>query len=105
MSPPSERKRVFEYRERLVETCRRYHVSKLSIFGSALRQDFRADSDVDVLVEFEPDWVPGLVRLQRMEEELAPLFGNHKVDLQTPKSISRFFRDRVVKEAVVQYEG
>ena len=90
-------------RERLVETCRRYHVRKLSIFGSALREDFRADSDVDVLVEFEPGHTPGFFRLFDMECELSDLFGGRKVDLRTPQDLSRHFRDEVLAQAEVQY--
>ncbi|MDZ7309553.1 MAG: nucleotidyltransferase domain-containing protein [candidate division KSB1 bacterium] len=74
---------------------------KLSLFGSILRDDFRDDSDIDVLVEFEPGHVPGL-RFIRMERELSELFAR-KVDLNTPKFLSRFFRDQVLNEAEVLY--
>lgn len=81
--------------------CLRHHIRKLSIFGSALRPDFRPDSDVDVLVEFEPGHTPGLAFFD-MEVELSELLGR-KVDLNTPGFLSRFFRDRVLREAEVQY--
>ena len=81
--------------------CLRHHIRKFAIFGSALRPDFRPDSDVDVLVEFEPGHAPGLDFFD-MEIELSELFGR-KVDLNTPGFLSRFFRDRVIREAEVQY--
>lgn len=81
--------------------CRQNHIRKLSLFGSILRDDFRDDSDIDVLVEFEPGHVPGL-RFIRMERELSELFAR-KVDLNTPKFLSRFFRDQVLNEAEVLY--
>ena len=83
--------------------CRRHHIRRLAFFGSVLRDDFAPDSDVDVLVEFEPGSVPGLFGLARMERELAALLGGRKVDLRTPEDLSRYFRQTVLDEAVVQY--
>jgi predicted nucleotidyltransferase len=90
-------------REKIADFCRRYHIVRLSFFGSVLRHDFRATSDIDVLVEFEPEHVPGLLRLARIERELSALLGNRKVDLRTPQDLSRYFRDEVVATAEVQY--
>lgn len=90
-------------KNRIANFCRRHHISRLAIFGSALRDDFRPDSDIDVLVDFEPGHVPGFFRLFDMEEELSALFGGHKVDLRTPEDLSRYFRERTVAEAEVQY--
>jgi predicted nucleotidyltransferase len=87
--------------EMIGEFCRKHHVRKLSLFGSVLRDDFRTDSDIDVLVEFEPGCVPGLAFFG-MEAELSEILG-HKVDLHTPHFLSRYFRDRVMKEAEIQY--
>ncbi len=86
----------------LAALCHRYHIRRLAFFGSVLRDDFGPESDVDVLVEFEPGHVPGFgfVRLQR---ELSALLGR-EVDLHTYRSLSRYFRDQVMKEAEVQYE-
>ena len=81
--------------------CRRHHVRKLALFGSALRDDFRPESDVDVLVEFAPGTRVGL-RFFEMEQELSELVGR-KVDLNTPGFLSRRFREQVLKEAQVQY--
>jgi predicted nucleotidyltransferase len=90
-------------KDKLAEFCRRHHIRKLSFFGSVLRDDFRPDSDIDVLVEFEPGHVPGLAFFG-MEEELAAILGR-KVDLHTPQFLSKYFRDQVVAEAEVQYAG
>lgn len=87
----------------LAAFCRRHHIRKLAFFGSVLRDDFTPDSDVDVLVEFDPSHIPGLIRLAGMELELSKLLGGRKVDLNTPNCLSRYFRDRVVREAQVQY--
>jgi predicted nucleotidyltransferase len=87
----------------LADFCRRHHIRKLSVFGSALRGDLKPDSDIDVLVEFEPGHVPGLIRLAGMERELSGLLGGRKADLRTPAELSRYFRDEVLAEAEVQY--
>ena len=100
-SIPSPRFPVSE--STLAEFCRRHHIKKLALFGSVLREDFSPDSDVDVLVEFEPGHVPGLFKLADMEAELSVLFGGRKVDLRTPSELSRYFRDRVIREAMVLY--
>lgn len=89
-------------REELAEFCRRNQIRRLSLFGSVLREDFGPDSDVDVLVEFEPEAKVGFFALVRMELELSELLG-HKVDLNTPGFLSRYFRDQVLEEAEVQY--
>ena len=86
---------------RIAEFCRKHHIRRLSLFGSVLRQDFHPDSDVDVLVEFEPGHVPGL-DFFAMEIELSEILGR-KVDLNTPGFISPHFRDQVLEEAQVQY--
>lgn len=85
----------------IMQFCRKHHIRKLSVFGSSLRDDFGPDSDVDVLVEFEEDHVPGL-KFFAMERELSETLGR-KVDLHTPRFLSRYFRDQVLAEAEVQY--
>jgi predicted nucleotidyltransferase len=82
--------------------CRRNHIQKLSLFGSVLGDDFRADSDIDVLAEFEPGHVPGF-GIVAIENELSRLAGR-KVDLRTPRDLSRHFREQVIREAEVRYE-
>lgn len=89
--------------EKLAEFCQRNHIRKLSLFGSILREDFGPDSDVDVLVEFEPGHVPGFIRLAGMEIELSAILGGYKVDMNTPQCLSRYFRDEVLATAEVQY--
>ncbi len=92
-------------RERLAAFCREHGIRQLAIFGSALRDDFGPDSDVDLLVEFEPDRIPSLLGVARLERALSPLFGGRKVDLRTAEDLSRYFRQRVIEEAEVQYAG
>ncbi len=89
--------------DEIADFCRRHHIRRLSFFGSVLRDDFGPDSDVDVLVEFEPDHVPGLIRLAGMEIELSQILGGRTVDMNTPQCLSRYFRDQVQAEAKVQY--
>lgn len=90
-------------KDELAEFCHRNHILELSLFGSVLREDFRPDSDVDVLVVFEDGYVPGFFGLARMEEELSELFGGRKVDLRTPQDLSHYFREEVLASASVQY--
>jgi predicted nucleotidyltransferase len=88
----------------IADFCRRHRVRKLSLFGSALRQDFMPESDVDFLVEFEPDYRIGYFGLAGMEMELSELIGR-KADLRTPEELSRHFRQQVVDTAEVKYAG
>lgn len=90
-------------RESIAAFCRKHGIRRLAIFGSALRDDFRPDSDVDVLVEFDPAHTPTLLGIARLERELSRLFGGRKVDLRTPEDLSRYFRQKVIEEAEVQY--
>src|SRR5256885_6085232 len=87
--------------EKVATFCRRHYIRRLAIFGSALRSDFRPDSDLDVLVEFEPGHTPGLAFFA-MEAELSELLGR-KVDLNTPQFLSPDFRDEVMSEAQALY--
>lgn len=86
----------------IVQFCQHNHIIKLSFFGSVLRQDFRPESDIDILVEFEPGKTPGF-RIVTLQQELSELFGGRTVDLRTPNELSRYIRDRVLAEALVQY--
>lgn len=90
-------------KDKVAAFCQDHHIRKLALFGSVLREDFRPESDVDVLVEFEPGHVPGLIRLVSMGFELEELLGGRKVDLRTPEDLSRYFRDEVVATAMVLY--
>ena len=99
--PPKSEVPILFPKEKIAAFCRRHHIKKLAIFGSALRPDFREDSDIDVLVEFEPGHIPGLAFFT-MQDELSEIMGR-KVDLNTSQCLSRYFRDKVLQEAVVQY--
>ncbi|MBI1816051.1 MAG: nucleotidyltransferase family protein [Deltaproteobacteria bacterium] len=87
--------------ETLAAFCRRNDIRRLAVFGSILRGEFGPDSDIDVLVEFEPGHVPGL-KFFELEHELSELLGR-RVDLNTPQCLSPYFRDEVVAEAEVIY--
>ncbi len=90
-------------KERLSEFCRLHHIARLAFFGSVLRDDFGPESDVDVLVEFEPAHVPGLAFF-RIESDLSELLGR-QVDLNTPQFLSPYIRSKVVNEAQTQYDA
>lgn len=87
----------------VADFCRRNGIRKLGLFGSVLTDRFSAESDIDVLVEFQPQQRIGFFRLADMEEELSRLLGGRKVDLRTPMDLSRYFRDDVVRDAYVLY--
>jgi len=89
-------------KEQIARFCKRHHIVKLALFGSVLTGRFTEESDVDVLVEFDPAHVPGMIRLCGMERELSEIIGR-KTDIRTPNDLSRYFRDEVVRTAVVQY--
>ncbi len=98
--------RISMTKEEIAEFCRKNHIKKLAFFGSVLRDDFRSDSDIDVLVEFDKGQPIGLMEVAGMEIELSEILGK-KVDLRTPKELSRYFRDsfrQVLSEAEVQYD-
>ena len=85
--------------------CRKNHIARLALFGSVLRDDFRPDSDVDVLVDFEPGHVPGFMALHHISTELSQLLGGRMVDVVTRKSLNYRIRDRIVDTAEVVYQA
>ncbi|WP_295435993.1 nucleotidyltransferase domain-containing protein [uncultured Thiodictyon sp.] len=87
----------------LAQFCKRHHIRRLSLFGSQLKGTARSDSDLDLLVEFEPEHMPGLLGISGMEIELSDLLGGKRVDLRTAADLSHYFRDEVVRMAEVQY--
>jgi predicted nucleotidyltransferase len=91
-----------EHYDALVVFCQRYHIRRLALFGSILRDDFRPDSDVDVLVEFAPGYTPGLGFI-RMQDELSQLFQGRQVDLMTPKFLNARIRDQILTKARAIY--
>jgi uncharacterized protein len=98
----SDKKTIDLLKEKIAEFCKRNHIRKLSLFGSVLHGDFRPDSDIDLLVEFDPDHIPGLIRLAGMEIELSEILGR-KVDLRTPQDLSPYFRNEVLNSTEEQY--
>lgn len=89
-------------RGRIAAFCQRNGIRRLSLFGSILREDFKLDSDIDFLVEFEPGRVPSLLGMAGLEIELSEMLGR-RVDLRTLEDLSRYFRDEVLERAVPQY--
>ena len=100
---PMEKPQIAVPKAKIAAFCRKNHIRRFSLFGSVLRPDFRQDSDIDVLVEFEPGNGPGYFSLFDMEEELSGILGGRKVDMRTPKELSRYFRQDVIESAVVEY--
>jgi uncharacterized protein len=96
---------LFSDRAALSLVCRRYRIRRLAVFGSVLRGSDRPDSDVDLLVDFDPDARPSLFTMAQIEIELSELLQNRRVDLRTVADLSRYFRDEVVRTALVQYES
>ena len=89
--------------DKIAAVCKKHRICKLSLFGSVLRDDFGPDSDIDVLVEFERGKSPSFFRLFDMEDELSVMLSGRKVDMRTPEDLSRYFKDRVLATAAVQY--
>ena len=88
-------------KEKVAELCKRFHIRRLALFGSVLTNNFKPESDIDVLVEFHAGFIPGF-EFFGIEEELSKIFGR-KVDLNTPHFLSRYFRDQVLADAEDQY--
>ncbi len=91
-------------KDELAGFCERNHILKLSLFGSALTKDFSDNSDIDLLVQFKPDHIPGLLEIVGIEQELSQMFGGRKIDLRTAEDLSRYFRAEIIDRAVSQYE-
>jgi predicted nucleotidyltransferase len=90
-------------KEQIREFCRKNHIRWMALFGSVLREDFSPESDIDVLVEFDPAHVPGFLGLACLARELKALFGGLSVDVRTPRDLSRYFREEVLRRAQVIY--
>lgn len=87
----------------LAQFCQRHNIRRLSLFGSRAKGTARPDSDVDLLVDFEPGMTPGLLGMAHLEAELSDLLDHRKIDLRTAKDLSRYFREEVLLSARVQY--
>jgi uncharacterized protein len=88
----------------LAAFCKAHHVRRLSFFGSILREDFKPESDIDILIEFQPEHTPGYLGMVRLQRELSKLFGGRRIDLRTPRELSKYFRQNVIEGAAVQYD-
>jgi predicted nucleotidyltransferase len=104
IGPSMAKLRIYIPNERITDFCRKHRIRRFAFFGSVLRDDFQPDSDVDVLVEFEPGIRMGMIRLAGLELELEEILG-HKVDLNTPGFLSKYYRDGVLAEAEVRYDA
>lgn len=89
-------------KEQIDQFCQRHHIFKLALFGSILREDFGPNSDIDILVQFEPGHTPGFAFID-LQDQLTNLLGR-TVDLNTPQDLSRYFRDQVIADAEVIYD-
>ena len=96
---------IFPDHAALVAACNRRHIRRLALFGSTLKGTNRRDSDIDLLVEFEPEATPGLLAMAAIESELSALLEGRKVHLRTALDLSKYFRDEVVRTAEVQFEA
>ncbi len=95
--------RVNLTKEQIAEFCRENHIKKFAFYGSVLRDSFRQDSDIDILVDLDYNYRTGLMKMARIERELSEMIGR-QVDLKTPEDLSDYFRDKVLSEAEVLYE-
>jgi hypothetical protein len=98
------RARIELPRDQIAEFCRRHHIRWLALFGSVLRDDFTPESDIDVLVDFEPEHRYTYFTLAQIERELSGLLGR-KADVHVPKSLHWFIRDKVLGQAEAVYDG
>lgn len=89
--------------DKIADLCQRWHIEKLSLFGSFLRDDFTPESDIDILVEFETGLTPGFFKLYQIEAELSNLFNQRRIDLVTPKFLNHRIRAQILAEAEVCY--
>lgn len=88
----------------IAQFCTRHRVRELALFGSAIRDDFRPGSDVDVLIDFAPGEAPSLFGFVDLQDELGALFGGRQVDLVMKAGLSKYVADRVLTQRVVLYE-
>ena len=87
----------------IIKLCQKYHINKFALFGSVLREDFTSNSDIDVLVEFQPEHTPGFIKLHQIQEEISQLFDGRKIDLVTPKFLNYQIKDKILAEMEVYY--
>ena len=85
------------------QLCQKYYIDKFALFGSVLRNDFNSDSDIDVLIEFHPEHIPGFIKLHQIQSEISQLFNDRKIDLVTPKFLNYQIKDKILAEMEVCY--
>ncbi len=102
MELPLDIKKIVDM-EKIKEFCINNHISRLSLFGSILTENFNDSSDIDLLIEFKPDHIPGFFRFMEIQFNLSNIFNNRKIDLRTKNDLSRYFRQEVLNQAVVIY--
>ena len=90
-------------KDKIAKFCQENHIVKFSLFGSVIRNDFNENSDIDILVEFDKNHIPGFIRLANIQNALSKLLGGKEVDIRTPNDLSPYIRDRVLSTAEVQY--
>lgn len=90
-------------KEKIAKFCKENHIIKLSLFGSILRDDFNENSDIDILIEFDTNYIPGFIRLANIQRKLSDLLDGKNIDIRTPNELSPYFRDKVLEAAEVQY--
>jgi len=101
--PVARNRNITVPKARVAEFCQRNHISAFYLFGSVLRDDFRPESDIDILVEFEPGHVPGFFSIFDMEHELSRIFAARKTNIRTAKDLSRYFREEIISTAELHY--
>ncbi len=101
--PVARNRNITVPKARVAAFCEQHHIRYLYLFGSVIREDFRPDNDIDILVEFEPGHIPGYFSIFDMEQELSPIFGGRKIDLRTPKELSRYSREEIISTAELHY--
>ncbi|MBE9203990.1 nucleotidyltransferase family protein [Synechocystis salina LEGE 06099] len=89
--------------DKISALCQQWHISQLLLFGSVLRDDFTPNSDIDILVEFEPGFTPGFFKLYQIQEQLSSIFDNRSIDLVTPNFLNYRIRNQILATAEVCY--
>lgn len=102
MELPLDIKKIVDM-EKIKNFCISNYISSLSLFGSILTENFNESSDIDLLIEFEPDHIPGFFGLMELQFNLSKIFNNRKIDLRTKNDLSRYFRQEVLNKAVLIY--
>lgn len=96
-------KNIEIHTEKIKLLCQKYHINKFALFGSVLRNDFNHNSDIDVLVEFNPEYIPGFIKFHQIQEEISQLFDGREIDLVTLKFLNYQIKDKILAEMEVYY--